>query len=285
VHLSLITLSCLLLLLIILSAFFSGAEIGMMSLNRYRLRHLVKKKNKKAIRVNQMLSHPEKLLSVVLIGSTLANIVSSTLATLIGQRLYGDAGVAIATVLLTLVILVFSELVPKTIAALYPQWVAFATSLPLKIMQIVLSPFVHGVSWIANHFLRCLGVSADTVQKETLSSEELRTVVLETSGFLQTEYQGMLVSLLDLERESVEDVMIPKADVVGVDVNQPWHAVLHQLETAQHTRLPLFKDSIDHLIGLVHVRDILNLVLEEDFDMDSLIASAQAPYYIPGVPY
>src|SRR3990167_10593750 len=120
----------------------------MMSLNRYRLRHLVKKKNKQAIRVNQMLAHPERLLSVILIGNTLANIVSSTLATLIGQRLYGEAGVAIATALLAFVILVFSELVPKTLAALYPQWVAFTTSLPLKVLQIVLSPLVQGVRTI-----------------------------------------------------------------------------------------------------------------------------------------
>ncbi|OGV44650.1 MAG: magnesium/cobalt efflux protein [Legionellales bacterium RIFCSPHIGHO2_12_FULL_42_9] len=278
---TLIALSLLLVLLIILSAFFSSAEIGMMSLNRYRLRHLVKKKNKQAIRVNQMLAHPERLLSVILIGNTLANIVSSTLATLIGQRLYGEAGVAIATALLAFVILVFSELVPKTLAALYPQRVAFTTSFPLKVLQIVLSPLVQGVSWIANHILRCFGVSADKMQKETLSSEELRTVVLEAGGFLQIEHQSMLISLLDLEKATVEDIMIRKAEIVGVDINQPWHGVLHQLETAQHTRLPLYKESIDHLIGIVHVRDILNLVLEEDFDKESLMSCAQEPYYIP----
>ena len=253
----------------------------MMSLNRYRLRHLVKKKNKQALRVSQLLAQPEKLLSIVLIGSTLANIVSSTLATLIGQRLYGDVGVAVATVLLTLIILVFSELVPKTIAALFPQPVAFAASFPLKLMQTVLSPFVQCVSWMSNHFLRCFGVNADKVQKETLSSEELRTIVLETSGFLHTEYQGMLLSLLDLERASVEDVMIPKADIVGIDLNQPWHEVLHQLETAQHTRLPLFMDNIDHLLGIIHVRDILNLVLDDHLDKETLINNVQKPYYIP----
>ena len=280
-QLSLIALSLLLLLLICLSAFFSGAEIGMMSLNRYRLRHLVKKKNKQAIRVNQMLARPEKLLSVILIGSTLSNIVSSTLATLIGQRLYGDAGVAIATVLLTLVILVFAEVVPKTLAALHPQKIAFFTSLPLKTLQAILSPLVYSVSWFANHFLRCFGFSADKMQKETLSSEELRTVMLEAGGFLQLEHQSMLISLLDLEQATVEDIMIRKAEIVGVDINQPWHEVLHQLETAQHTRLPLYKDSIDHLIGVVHVRDILNLVLEEDFDKDTLISSAHEPYFVP----
>lgn len=280
-RLPLIVLSLILFLLIILSAFFSSAEIGMMSLNRYRLRHLVKKKNKQAIRVNQMLARPEKLLSVILIGSTLANIVSSTLATLIGQRLYGEAGVAIATAVLAFVILVFSEVVPKTLAALYPQWVAFTTSLPLKILQTILSPLVQGVSWIANHFLRCFGVAADKMQKETLSSEELRTVVLEAGGFLQIEHQSMLISLLDLEKATVEDIMIRKAEIVGVDISQPWHEVLHQLETAQHTRLPLYKESIDHLIGVVHVRDVLNLVLEEDFDKESLIRCAQEPYFIP----
>ena len=278
---SLLALSLLLFLLIILSAFFASAETGMMSLNRYRLRHLVKQKNKQAIRVNQMLSRPEKLLSVILIGSTLANIVSSTLATLIGQRLYGEAGVAIATVLLAFVILVFSEVVPKTLAALYPQLVAFATSFPLKVLQVILSPLVQGVSFIANHFLRCFGISADKMQKETLSNEELRTVVLETSGFLQIEHKSMLISLLDLEKATIEDIMIRKAEIVGVDINQPWHEVLHQLETAQHTRLPLYKESIDHLIGIVHVRDILNLVLEEKFDKESLINCAQEPYFIP----
>jgi Mg2+/Co2+ transporter CorB len=281
VHLPLIALLCMLLLLIFLSAFFSSAEIGMMSLNRYRLRHLVKKKNKQAIRVNLMLSRPEKLLSVILIGSTLANIVSSTLATLIGQRIYGEAGVAIATALLSFVILVFSEVVPKTVAALYPQWIAFKTSLPLKLLQTILSPLVQGVSWIANVFLRCFGISADKTQKESLSSEELRTVVLETGGFLHIEHQSMLISLLDLEKATVEDIMICKAEIVGVDINQPWHTVLHQLETAQHTRLPLFKDSIDHLIGVIHVRDILNLVLEKGFDKEALINCAQEPYFVP----
>src|SRR3990167_6989010 len=253
----------------------------MMSLNRYRLRHLVKTKNKQAIRVNQMLSRPEKLLSVILIGSTLSNIIASTLATLIGQQVYGEAGVAIPSILLVFVILVFSEVVSQTIHTLYPQWVAFTTSLPLKILQTILSPLVQVLSWIANHFLRCFGISADKIQKETLSSEELRTIVLEAGGFLHIEHQSMLISLLDLEKATVEDIMIRKAEIVGVDINQPWHEVLHQLETAQHTRLPLYKESIDHLIGIVHVRNILNLVLEEDFDKESLMSCAQEPSFIP----
>lgn len=280
-QLSLTTLFILLLLLILLSGFFSGAEIGMMSLNRYRLRHLVKKKNKQAIRVNNLLARPDRLLSVVLIGNTLANILASTLATLVGQRLYGDAGVAICTLILMLVILVFSELAPKTLAALHPQQVAFVSSLPLLILQTILAPLVKTVTWITNLLLLCFGISIHKAQQETLSNEELRSVVHEAGGLLPTEHKSMLLRLMDLEQATVEDIMVPKTDIIGIDLEQPWHVILDQLETAQHTRLPLYRDTIDHLVGMVHVRDILNLMLEERLDMDSLIKSADEPYFIP----
>jgi Mg2+/Co2+ transporter CorB len=281
VQFSLVTLLIILVLLIILSGFFSGSEIGMMSLNRYRLRHLVKKNNKQAIRVNQMLARPDKLLSVVLIGNTLANIVASTVATLIGQRLYGDAGVAIATLLLTLVVLVISEMTPKTLAALYPQQVAFAASLPLKWMQNIMAPLVQVISWITNGILRLFGISMDKVQKEALSGEELRSVVHEAGGLLPVEHKSMVISLLDLEQATVEDIMVPKADIIGLDLEQPWHELLDQLETAQHTRLPLYRDTIDNLVGMVHVRNVLNLALDERLNMENLLKSAAPPYFIP----
>ncbi|WP_043874405.1 HlyC/CorC family transporter [Legionella massiliensis] len=280
-QLSLTTLLIFLLFLILLSGFFSSSEIGMMSINRYRLRHLVKMNNKQAVRVNQMLSRPDKLLSVVLIGNTLANIVASTIATLIGQRLYGDAGVALATLLLTFVVLVFAEMAPKTVAALYPQQVAFAVSLPLKILQNIFAPLVQTISWISNFVLRLFGISIDKVQKEVLSGEELRSVVHEAGGFLPVEHKSMLISLLDLEQATVEDIMVPKADIVGIDLEQSWHELLEQLETAQHTRLPVYRDSIDNLVGMVHVRSILNLALEERLDMESLLKITDPPYFIP----
>lgn len=270
-----------LVVLIVFSGFFSGAEIGMMSINRYRLRHLVKKKNKQAIRVNQMLAHPERLLGVVLIGNTLANIIASMVATLIGQRLYGDMGVAVATVLLTFFVLVFSEMTPKTLAALHPQQVAFATSLPLKIILIILSPFVRLINWLANGLLHILGVSFENVHKDALSRDELRIVVHESGGLLPIEHKSMLLSLIDLEQARVEDIMVPKSDIVGIDLEQPWHELLVQLETAQHTRLPLFRGSIDNLVGMVHIRSVLHLALEDKLDLDGLVKSARAPYYIP----
>lgn len=278
---SLTTLSLVLVALILISAFFSGSEIGMMSLNRYRLRYLVKQNHKQAIRVNQMLARPDRLLSVILIGNTFANIVASMVATLIGQRLYGDLGVLVATIFLTLIILVFSELTPKTIAALHPQQVAFKASFLLKMLQSFFAPVVHIISWITNLILRLFGISIEKNQREALSGEELRSVVHEAGGLLPVEHKSMVLGLLDLEQATVEDIMIPKADIVGIDLEQPWHKILEELETAQHTRLPLYKDTIDNLVGLVHVRSILNLMLEERLDMENLLKIADAPYFIP----
>lgn len=280
-HLHVSTLLVILFLLILFSAFFSGSEIGMMSLNRYKLKYLVKKNNKQAIRVNQMLARPDKLLSVVLIGNTLANIVASTIATLIGQYFYGDLGVAVATVLLTIIVLVFAEMTPKTLAAIYPQQVAFRCSLPLKIMQSLFAPLVQAISLTSNAILRLFGVSLDRMQKEVLTGEELRSVVHEAGGLLPVEHKSMLISLLDLEQATVEDIMIPKSDIIGIDLEQPWVQLLDQLETAQHTRLPVYRGSIDHLEGMIHMRTVLNLALEDKLDLDSLLRSADAPYFIP----
>lgn len=267
--------------LIFLSAFFSGSEIGMMSINRYKLKHLVKQNNKQAIRVNQMLSRPDKLLSVVLIGNTLANIVASTIATLIGQHFYGDLGVAIATVLLTILVLVFAEMTPKTLAAIYPQQVAFICSLPLKIMQGFFAPLVHIISFTSNAILRIFGISIDRIQKEVLTGEELRSVVHEAGGLLPVEHKSMLISLLDLEQATVEDIMIPKSDIVGIDLEQSWQQILEQLETAQHTRLPIYRGSIDNIEGMIHARTVLNLALDDSLDMDSFLKTAEKPYFIP----
>jgi Mg2+/Co2+ transporter CorB len=278
---SIIILLIVLFILILLSAFFSGSEIGMMSLNRYRLRHLVKKKNKQAIRVNQLLSRPDTLLSVVLIGNTLANIIASMIATLVGQKLFGEMGVIVSAVMLTLVILVISEMTPKTLAALYPQQVAFWCSMPLKIMQKYLSPLVYLVSWMANAILRMFGVTLEAAQKETLTREELRSVVHEAGGLLPVEHTSMLISLLDLEHAKVEDIMIPKADIIGLDLEQPWHELLEQLETAQHTRLPVYKGNIDNLVGMIHLRNVLNLMLEDQLTMESLVSIMEEPYFIP----
>lgn len=269
------------LLLVFLSAFFSSAEIGVMSINRYRLRHLVKKKHKAAIRINRMLSKPDRLLSVILIGNTVCNIVASMAATLIGNSLYGEKGVVIATVFLTLAVLVISEMTPKTFAALYPQKVAFLSSLPLDFLQKLFSPIVNIISYIANKILRVFGVDIDKVIKDTLTGDELRSVVHEAGGLLPVEHKGMLLSLLDLEQATIEDIMIPKSDIIGIDLEQPWPKLLEQLETIQHTRVPVYRDSIDNLVGIIHLRRVLNMVLDDELNMDTLLSIVEEPYFVP----
>lgn len=278
---SLLTLFFIFIILIILSAFFSGSEIGMMSLNRYRLKHLVKKQNKKAIRVNNLLQRPDKLLSIVLIGNTIANILASMVATIIGQRLYGDWGVAVAAFLLTLLVLVFAEMVPKTFAALHPIRIAFAVARPLKWMQILFAPIIFLVSFMSNNFLRLFGVSLEKSQREALTSEELRSVVNEAEVLLSHADKNMLISLLDLVDATVEDIMIPKAEIVGLNIESTWQELLYQLETIQHTRLALYRGRVEDLLGLVHIREVFNLKLNGKLDRENLIRIADKPYFIP----
>lgn len=276
-----ITLFFILLFLILISGFFSAAEIGMMSLNRYRLRHLVKKEHKQAIRVNKLLAHPDKLLSAVLIGNNVANIMASMVATLLGQSLYGEIGVAVATLALTIIILIFAEMAPKTLAALYPEKVAFICSLPLFIIEKIFTPIIKVLTFFTNGILKLFGVNKSSVERDVLSQEELRSVVHESSGLLPIEHKSMLIGLLDLEKARVEDILVPKSEIVGIDIELPWYEILDQLETAQHTRMPLYKGSIDNLIGVVHLRSVLNLALEEELNLENLLDIAEEPYFIP----
>ncbi len=275
------TLMVFLIILIVLSAFFSGSEIGMMSLNRYRLRHLVKKGNKNAKRVSEMLSKPDRLLSVVLIGNTVANILASMIATLIGQELYGEVGVLIATLVLSFIIIIFAEMIPKTFAAIEPQRVAFLTAFPLKIFQHLFMPLVACMSFLTNITLRLFGITETSLHKESLTGEELRSVVHEAGGLMPVEHKSMLISLIDLEEAVVEDIMIPKADLIGIDLTRPWRDVLDQLETAQHTRLPVYYESIDNLCGMLHVRDVLNLSIEKKLNLTTLKSITEPPYFVP----
>ena len=278
---SLVILFVVMVLLIGVSAFFSASEISMMSLNLYRLRHLVKKNHKQAQRVNQLLLQPDKLLSVVLIGNTLANILASMLATLIGQQLYGEMGIVLFTLLLTLIILIFSEMLPKTLAAINPQRIAFACVGPLISVKFLLSPLIYLVTSVTKAILRVFGVSLSRGPKESLSRDELRSVMNEAGGLLPLEHKSMLISLLDLESICVDDIMVPKAEITGLDIELPWPKLLEQLETAQHTRLPLFKGSLEHLVGIVHVRNVLNVILSEQLDLTALLDLADSPYYVP----
>ena len=274
-------------ILILISAYFSGSETGMMSLNRYRLRHLEKEKHKGAKRVSKLLKRPDRLIGLILIGNNLVNIAAASIATIIALRLsseFGisdDVGILIATIALTLVILIFAEVTPKTLAALYPEKVAFPSSIILSLLLKILLPFVIAVNWITNGILMLLGISSVQREQHSLSSEELRTVVNESGALLHERDQSMLMSILDLEKVTVDDIMIPRSELVGIDVNDDWKKIQKQLTQANHTRVLLYRDNIDDVVGYIHARDALKLLSKKQFTKATLLRAVRELYFIP----
>jgi Mg2+/Co2+ transporter CorB len=269
-------------ILILISAYFSGSETGMMSLNRYRLRHLEKEKHKGAKRVSKLLKRPDRLIGLILIGNNLVNIAAASIATIIGIRFFGDVyGMLASTVVLTLVILIFAEVTPKTLAALYPEKIAFPSSIILSLLLKILFPLVIAVNWITNGILMLLGISSEQREQHSLSSEELRTVVNESGALLHEQDQSMLMSILDLEKVSVEDIMIPRSELVGIDVNDDWKKIQRQLTQANHTRVLLYRDNIDDVVGYIHARDALKLLSKSQFTKATLLRAVRELYFIP----
>lgn len=272
----------LLAILILISAYFSSSETGMMSLNRYRLRHLANQGHKGAKRVESLLERPDRLIGLILIGNNLVNILASAIATIIGMRLYGDYGVAIATGALTLVILVFAEITPKTLAALYPERVSYTSSILLRILMKALSPLVILVNFITNGLLRLLGVRAEDSTGDPLSSEELRTVVNEAGSLIPRRHQDMLISILDLEHVTVNDIMVPRNEITGIDINDDWKSIVRQLTHSAHGRVVLYRDQIDEVVGMLRLRKAYRLMLEKnEFNKETLLRSADEVYFIP----
>ena len=253
----------------------------MMSLNRYRLRHLAKDKNKVAMRVEKLLTKPDKLIGLILIGNNLVNILASAIATILGQRLFGDAGIAIATGILTLVILIFAEVTPKTLAVLYPEKIAFPSSFILRPLQKLLSPLVWLINGFSNGLLRIFGVNVTQQQDNALSSDELRSVVDEAGTMIPAHHQQMLLSILELEQVTVDEIMVPRNEIAAIDINDDWESILKQLQHRTHTMTVLYRDSIDDAIGFIHARDSLLILLKEEFTKTSLLRSVRELYFIP----
>lgn len=273
-------LGCLILLLS-LSAFFSASETGMMSLNRYRLRHLVRKKNRTAIRVNALLARTDRLLGAILIGNTFANVMASAIVTMIAAKYLSEAGIILVSFLLTLIVLIFSEILPKTLAALHPQKTAFWASKPLKIALMLMSPLVFMTSTVVRSLLWLFRIKVHDKPSDALSTEELRTVVNEATGKITPAYQDMLLRILDLEKVTVEDVMIPRNEITGLDLSDPWEEVLKQLTTTSYTRLPVYFENLDHVQGFLHTKRALNLISKEKLSKDDLLSITDKVYFIP----
>ena len=274
-------LSSILVVLILLSGFFSSSETGMMSLNRYRLKHLRKQNHRGARRASKLLDRPDRLIGLILIGNNAVNILASAIATVIAIRLWGDAGIAIATICLTLVILVFAEITPKTIAALYPERIAFPASVILLPLMKAMYPVVWLVNGVTNGLLRLLGVDAGAAKEEHVSSEELRTIVTEAGALIPPRHRGMLLNILDLEEVSVDDVMVPRNDVYGIDLDDSDDEILRCLQASTHTRLPVWRDDINNIVGVLHLRNLSRVIDKHGLDRGALEREMDEPYFIP----
>ena len=271
-----------LVVLVILSAGFSGAETGLMSLNRDRLRHMAKAKHRGAMRANRLLDKPDRLIGLILLGNNFVNIAASFITTIVTQRLYGDRGLAIAAGLLTLIILIFAEVTPKTLAVLHPERFAYPASFILEpLLKIVYYPLVWPISMIANGILRVLGVSVNKTIVQHLSTEELRTVVNEAGALIPGRHQKMLTSILDLEKVTVDDIMVPRNEIVGIDLEADWEETLRQITNAQHTRLPVYQSDINKIIGIFHVRNTLRLMAGKEFNKETFMSIIREPYFVP----
>lgn len=267
--------------LVLLSGFFSSAETGLMSLNRYRLRHKAKEGDKTAACVADMLNRPDRLLGVILIGNNFANILASSIATFIAVTFFGELGVAISTILLTLLVLIFAEVSPKTLAAIYPEKVAFGVAYPLKWLLKLLYPLVWLTNAFSNGLLKLFGVNLQAQKKDALSQEELRTVVHEAGEGLSSKSQDMLLSILDLREVTVDDIMIPRQEVSGIDLNADWDIIFDQILTSKYNRLPVFREDLDNIVGIFHLRDALPLINKNKFDKTALEGIIRDPYFVP----
>jgi Mg2+/Co2+ transporter CorB len=237
-HFQLIMFGLILVVLIVLGAFFSCAETSLMAINRYRLRHKARLKKGYAIRLLHLLKRPDRLLGTILIGNTFANMLASSFATLIGAYYWGEPGALLAAITLTFIVLIFAEIAPKTFAAIYPDQVARWVAIPIQIIMRILNPAVWLTSKITTGLLRLVGVKVTSDSVEALTREELRSIVYETAGKISRQYQNMLLGILDLNKLTVDDVMIPQHEIVGIDIQQPWEVILSEINKSHQDWMP-----------------------------------------------
>lgn len=271
----------LLLVLLACSAYFSASETAMMSLNRYRLRHLMKHRHKGALRAGNLLKTPDRLIGVILIGNNFVNVLASSIATIIALRLWGEAGIWIATALLTVLLLVFAEITPKTIAALHPEKIAYPSSLILTWLLKVLRPLVWLGSTASSALVRLLRLNTADGASHHLSAEELRSVVDESGRSLSRQRHSMLLNVLDLEKVTVNDIMVPRNEVAGIDLEDDIADVMQFIVNSQHTRLPVFKKDLNNVIGILHMRGAARLIKMPEVNKAELLQVTSEAYFIP----
>jgi len=269
-----------LVLLIACSAFFSSSETAMMALNRYRLKNLAEKGHRSAELASRLLEKPDRLLGVILLGNNLVNLSAASISTIAALRLYGEPAIAAFTFILTLVVLIFAEVAPKTLAMRHPEGIAYPASYVLVVLLWLLYPLVWIINLLANQFLRLFNSKAQQNQ-DALNKEELRTVVSEAESLIPKSHHDMLMSILDLERITVEDIMVSRNAIEGIDLEDEWDEILEQLATSHHTRLPVFKGNLDNVVGVLHLRLMIHAMQMDDLDRRKLLKFIRPAYFVP----
>ena len=265
--------------LVLMSAFFSGSETSMMAINRYRLKHLVKEKNKSAKRVSKLLEKTDRLLGVILIGNNFTHTLSTALATVVAIRIWSDNAVLAVTVFMTIIMIIFAEVMPKTIAALKPESIAFPSSYLLKPLSKILSPLITLVSFVSNNVTKLIGIDLDNANKDELKPEELRTL-LQTSGVPKRQ-EEMLMGIFDMDNLSVNDVMIPKNEIIGIDLNDEIEDIVKQLQEIDFTYIPCYVDTIDNIQGFLSLNKKAEFLGSEAKSIRSLKDELREPLFVP----
>ncbi|MDD2724914.1 MAG: HlyC/CorC family transporter [Methylovulum sp.] len=270
-------------LMLILSAFFAGSETSLMSLNRYRLRHLVKLKNPGAIKTHKLLQRPDRLLGLILLCNNFVNNFAASIATVIAIKMYAndESIIAVATGILTIVMLICSDVTPKTLAAIKPELLAFPAAWIYTPLLKILYPVVVFVNLFVNLLLRIVGVDVNKKAPDSLNSEELKSIITEAESLMPLRYQKMLLGILDLESATVEDIMTPRNEIVGIDLEDPIEEIIGQIKTSPHTQMAVYKKSIDRVIGFLHLRKVLVEVNQAHFDKQCIINLLSKPVFIP----
>lgn len=274
------TLSILLIVLIIISAFFSASETALMAINRYRLKH-ASKTSASARLVSQLLTRPDRLLTVVLIGNSFANIAAASIATIVGVRLFGEIGAVYATGLVAVIVLLFAEITPKIIASQKPELISYLSVRPLFLTIKALFPLVWIANLLSNGLLFLMGVKHYKKTLDILTMDELRTMVNEAGALIPTQHKSMLTSILDLDNMTVDDIMITRSEIVGIDLNDNDEVLLEKMRSSQHTLLPIYRDDIDNIYGVIHMRDLTHYLTDHPFSKPMLLELAEKPYFVP----
>ncbi|MFT4590942.1 MAG: Mg2+/Co2+ transporter CorB [Gammaproteobacteria bacterium] len=272
----------LLFILLLLSAFFSGTETALMSLNRYRLRHKVRNGHRGARLAEKLLARPDRLIGLILFGNNLVNFSAAALVSVVSLRLGGTPAVAIGTFIFTVIVLIFAEVMPKTWAALYPETLAFPASYLYYPLMKVAYPIVWLINLVANSLLSIFGVTSKGGADQKLSIEELRTLVEESRSILPQKRQKMLMGILELEKYTVDDIMVPQKDIIAVDLSDAWENVLKQIRGSQFTRLPVFRDSLDNnVLGILHMKRLVQSGSIDKLHPEDIEGLLDQPYFVP----